>query len=650
MGAGYRTSKPQFIDHIYQPDQNLQLALAKSQIEEDALKKSLASNTDLGVKPTFQAWQGDMEKEVNNLNQEIEPLVQELLEEGTNSKTLRKLNDISRKAQDSYTNGPIGKMSSEYENWNKNYSELLDNTKKIKDDGERAAEMSRLSKYRGYVGEQAKQKSFDDFGYSGYNNFTNPDSFLEENLDADNLKSSQTYLKRESAPVIDGKVLTESERKRMNVFYDPSSNSYYMPGENGEMQDITMHSDSIEWKEHFPFSYDAMSIKEEGYDTNAIQNLSASMLYNNQAVINMLRQDFNDFGERQYLNKNGEVVIAQDADEYIAAKINQKAANYAKRFSGTTREEKLVNRKDTAGKYAWEKSLAHSYWKQENIDPLITTQLNGESALYNTPEGVENYMNYKEELNSYIDGNIMKAMVGEGSDKISKEDWDNLDPNAKQKYRNEAVSIIQAQGEDNKHWKAINSIEQKFVDLVEYGTQELLDKLPEGMQNKQSVIDNISKSLNDTGTKIEISQSKGSWKVGSNNWIGVKGQNTKDNFDPTDTATPYSNQELIGQEYNGDGFENYVISGVGSREDAKVNPRDFASKGGMVKTNGVVLHTELELVPKDLYKLYQEGGSILDKKTGNPTRVTKEMLEEAAEKVPATKFVDDYVVDFNISY
>lgn len=663
MGRFYQTARPKFIDHIYQPDQNLQLAEAKAEIEEDALMKSFASNSELGIKPTFKAWQGDMDNEVQNLNKEIEPLVQELMTEGTNAKTIRKLNDLKRKAQKSYSSGSIGKMSREYEGFNKTYEEKLEAAKKIKEDDKRQAELSRLETWRGYVGQQASKgdKAYDDFRYSSYSNFMDPTGYLEEHLTGDNLKNSQTYLKKQAAPVVDGKILTEEERKEMGVVF--SGGKYFLPDGDG-YKDITVGVGDPVWKKIFPFQYQATQIKKEGYDTDLISKISQSMLYNNQAVFDMYAQDHRDFGRKKYFDPStGTMRTAKDAEEYASGMIRNKANEYAQRFTGTLEEKTVQNLTNKSAFEAYKQNLAYNI-RQKGQPNLVTQTLNSSSRLELTHEGIKALQQFETEKHNYMEGVMNKIVtynnLGYESEQIisdlklkgmtPQKIYQSLPESEKIKIREESYQKI-ADTPSSSLYKDVERLENKYIDLSTHGTvefRELLKDLPR--ETQQKTMDNIKDELDSEYVKQTVRQAPGYIEIEDNVYFGSK------NGGP---ATKVSDNELIGQTISQPGteYDGYVVVAIDPENKMMVTPMDSQRIGGQL-TMGSATVTQLVLMEDSAYKSYKENLGITDVDTQTNYAFSPEGLKDL-QKIPkfkdkmiyknVTKYVDDQKFKININ-
>ena len=215
MSRFYNTAQPRYVDAIFQPDQNLQLKVAQSELELDNLKKTVATNSGLSTPETFMGWEGDMTNEISKLQEKVDPIVQRLVEDPNDTSVFADMNSLQKEIREAYSSGKPGKMGRHYKDTTKYLQQLKESANKIKDDNKRAEEFSRIARYeQDHIRKQVGDKYNEDFRPSKYSNYMDAQSYLSDNIDEENMKEVfKTYQRGIPVNPETGKRFT---RKEMN--------------------------------------------------------------------------------------------------------------------------------------------------------------------------------------------------------------------------------------------------------------------------------------------------------------------------------------------------------------------------------------------------------------------------------------------------
>ncbi len=295
MARNFRTAQQQFLDFVYKPNLELMAQANAADVQNDELKGRISKLGDFETGKTFAAWQGDLQKNVDEIEQGLDPLVQKVLENPRDLGSQKALDSFAKAAKENFTTGPIGKMRGFFNTAQSDLKSIQARIDDPKNTEDKAALRARLGKMNQYITSVANEGFKDDFNYNAFADPVNTNEKLKDLIDVDNFKKTQKdYGNNVPAVVLDGK--TTSVASALRNGYKKSADG----------KSLTKGTESIPigaYKELFqetsmPFVKLVESSETEGFDVAELQNAAMNILGNDTGLIAELRQDFGDFGDR----------------------------------------------------------------------------------------------------------------------------------------------------------------------------------------------------------------------------------------------------------------------------------------------------------------------------------------------------------------
>ena len=334
MGRFYKTAKPQFIDFMFKPNLDMHLALAQKEVESDGLKKAFASSAEYNILPTFKAWQSDLDDEVSNLNEAVNPVVQALIEDPNSMQAQQQLRQLTGDAKELYSSGRVGQMARHFREYQDYEKQLLDDISKTKDPVLKGQMNSRLNSYRKYVQDSLGEGFNEDWSRRNLNPYIDAQGDLKENINVENMKQTFDYIGK---PV---KVIKQGDKLVPISSAQGSIQGGKFVGADGQSYDILESRDDKLKALGLPYQYYRDDLSTEGFMQGMINRIAQQRLHN-PGYISMLRDDFEMFGQ----GRQGE-----DFSQFVQRRITQEAQQFAAQHPEIIKySEKRTDYTDKAG-------------------------------------------------------------------------------------------------------------------------------------------------------------------------------------------------------------------------------------------------------------------------------------------------------------
>lgn len=348
MGAYYNTAEGKFIDFIYKPDKQMQMAIAAQDVALEGLKGKLININEQFTEPKlaiFQEHEGKAQEILQPMGEKLNSLVSQIVKDPENVNVNAQLRTAIKDMSKELKSGDISKMQNQYSTWqaqNKAYEDMIS---KAKDEDERTGFKNMQNIYNAWVKQQIAKGYDPEFKLPGGAGYVNAQNILKETVDTEGLK----YITTRPGQITGWQYFDPKTNKAVAV--DPNKMDVDMERRivkdktTGQIYGIALNYDpSIKYLTDT--EYQTYEHTLEGYYQNTIHQVALANLLNNDAFISMERQKYR-LGGAGGTNEKGEKETEQ---QYIYRKANEQARIYAAQYSENTKDELKTKQHNDAGR------------------------------------------------------------------------------------------------------------------------------------------------------------------------------------------------------------------------------------------------------------------------------------------------------------